>query len=108
MYLNILVTLIKLPVIFDVLIELSELFQLENDERKHRYYEKQRGVNPALNKYHGFKIVTNERNNPVRNNIGHRQCQAQRSDCRYDELGYEIAQIKATKPILIKLFYGPF
>ena len=57
--------LFTLPVIFDVLIELSKLFQLEYDERKYSYYEKQRWIDPALNKYHGFKIVTDERNNSV-------------------------------------------
>ena len=46
-----------LPVIFDVLIELPELFQLKNNESTDGNDEKQRGVNSALDKHHGFKVL---------------------------------------------------
>ena len=40
-----------------MLIELPELFQLKNDESTDGDDEKQRGVNSALDKHHGFKVL---------------------------------------------------
>ena len=51
------ITYYVLPVIFDVLIELPELFQLKNNESTDGHDEKQRRINSALDKHHGFKVL---------------------------------------------------
>jgi hypothetical protein len=90
------------PVIFDVLVQLSELLEL-HDHQAHGHDEEQEArVDPALDHRQDGRVGEHERHQAVREQVGQGQGQAQGRHRGHDEPGNEEAEVEAAEAVLVK------
>ncbi len=89
-----------MPVIFDVLVQLSELFELHDDQADCDYQKQEARVDPALDHGQENGIGEEERHQAVREHVGQGEGQPEGGHCRDDQAGDEEAEVEPAESVL--------
>ena len=90
----------NLPIVFDVLVQFSELLELHDDQADGDDEQQQARVDPALDRGQHELVFEDEGHEAVREDVGQGERQTEGRDGRHHEAGYEEPEVEAAEAIL--------